>query len=82
MDRLLEHLLKDNKIVDVGEVKITRISLGKTGKVRYLIYLPMQRNYLWGLIHSSGSKIRAFITIPTMDVIKKRDNSKTQENKD
>lgn len=53
------------KVIDVGEVHVSRTSLGKnkTG-YRYLIYLPLSRNYLWKILHERGAKIRVFIEIP------------------
>jgi phosphoribosyl-AMP cyclohydrolase len=64
MDMLVEHLLKNN-VIDVGEVRISRTSLGKSRGSRYLIYLPTARNYLWQAIHTSGAKVRIYIEIAT-----------------
>jgi hypothetical protein len=67
---LATHMLKGQKLVDVGEVRITRTTLGKKQGERYLIYLPMNRNYLWRLLHDLDAKVRVFIEIPE-DVLKK-----------
>jgi hypothetical protein len=56
----------NQRVVDVGEVRITRTNLGKNrpGK-RYLIYLPLNRNYLWEVLHERNVKVRVFIEIPS-----------------
>jgi len=60
-----------HRFVDVGEVRITRSSLGtKRAGERYLIYLPMSRNYLWKVIHEMNAKVRIYIEIPE-EVLKK-----------
>lgn len=53
------------RFIDVGELRISRTSLGKkrVGE-RYLIYLPLNRNYLWRVLHEKGAKVRVFIEIP------------------
>jgi hypothetical protein len=60
------------RIVDVGEVNISRTTLGKKHGERYLIYLPMNRNYLWKTLHELNAKVRVYIEIPE-DVLKKLD---------
>jgi len=60
----------NQKLVDVGEVHITRTTLGSKQGERYLIYLPMNRNYLWKLLHNLNAKVRVYIEIPE-DVLKK-----------
>jgi hypothetical protein len=62
MDELVKQLLKSG-VVDVGEVRVSRTSLGRARGPRYLIYLPTSRNYLWHAIHSSGAKIRVFVEV-------------------
>jgi hypothetical protein len=49
------------RIIDVGEVRITRTTLGKYGGHRFLVYLPTTRNYLWEELHARGRKVRVFI---------------------
>lgn len=66
---LATHMLKQ-KLVDVGEVRITRTTLGKKQGERYLIYLPMNRNYLWRLLHDLDAKVRIYIEI-SEDTLKK-----------
>jgi hypothetical protein len=61
-EELVKRLLKSS-VVDVGEVRISRTSLGKSRGPRYLIYLPTSRNYLWQAIHTSGAKVRIYIEI-------------------
>ena len=70
MDELVEHLLGSN-VIDVGEVKITKTSLGKLQGFRYLVYLPTTRNYLWEKLHAIGRKVRVYIEVPD-DVVKKK----------
>jgi hypothetical protein len=52
------------RIIDVGELQISKTTLGKRGGDRYLIYLPMNRNYLWRLLHNANAKVRIYIEIP------------------
>jgi len=60
---ITEQLLKA-KLIDAGEIRISRTSLGKQGGPRYLIYLPLARNYLWAKIHELGVKVRVYIELP------------------
>jgi hypothetical protein len=60
---LVGHLLKSN-LIDVGEVRLTKTSLGKQGGPRYLIYLPLARNYLWRRLHELNVKVRVYIELP------------------
>jgi chlorite dismutase len=56
----------NQRVLDVGEVHITRTNLGKNRpEKRYLIYLPMNRNYLWKVLHEKNVKVRVFIEIPS-----------------
>jgi len=57
------------RIVDVGELQISKTTLGKRGGDRYLIYLPMNRNYLWRLLHNANAKVRVYLEVPE-DVLK------------
>jgi hypothetical protein len=66
---LLQRVLRGKSIgelIDVGELRVSKTSLGKkrTG-VRYLIYLPLNRNYLWEAIHEKRVKVRVYIEIPS-----------------
>jgi hypothetical protein len=66
---LLQRVLRSKSIgelIDAGELRIAKTSLGKkrTGD-RYLIYLPLNRNYLWGAIHEKRVKVRVYIEIPS-----------------
>jgi hypothetical protein len=63
------HMLKQ-RLIDVGEIHITRTTLGKKQGERYLIYLPTNRNYVWKLLHDLGVKVRVYIEIPE-DVLEK-----------
>jgi hypothetical protein len=51
-------------VVDVGELRISRTTLGKRGGERYLIYLPLNRNYLWRELYERRVRVRVFIEIP------------------
>jgi hypothetical protein len=53
------------ELVDAGELRVSKTSLGrKRHGERYLVYLPLNRNYLWQTLHESGVKVRVFIEIP------------------
>lgn len=58
---IVEAILKSKKVIDVGEVRVTRSPAGD--KERFLIYLPVSRNYLWRLIWDSGKKVRVYIEV-------------------
>jgi len=63
---VLKELLR-SELVDVGEVRIARASPhlgGVPGKERYIIYLPMNRSYLWRVLHDTGEKVRVYVEIP------------------
>jgi hypothetical protein len=53
------------ELIDAGELRVSKTSLGrkKPGE-RYLIYLPLNRNYLWRMLHEGGVKVRVFVEIP------------------
>jgi hypothetical protein len=55
------NLLVSSQLIDCGELAISRSSLGKKKRSgeRYLVYLPLSRNYLWRALH--GRKVRVFI---------------------
>jgi hypothetical protein len=54
-------------LVDVGELSISRTNLGRKGgfQDRYLIYLPLSRNYMWRALHSRRVKVRVYLEIPS-----------------
>jgi len=52
---------RNKKIIDVGEVRVTRSPAGD--KERFLIYLPLSRNYLWKIIWNCGRKVRVYIEV-------------------
>jgi hypothetical protein len=60
---LAEQLLKA-KLIDVGEIRISRTSLGKKGGERYVIYLPLARCYLWRQLRELNVKVRVYIELP------------------
>jgi hypothetical protein len=51
-------------VVDVGELRISKTTLGRRGGERYLIYLPLNRNYLWRELYERKIRVRIFIEIP------------------
>jgi hypothetical protein len=54
------NLLVSGQLIDCGELVISKSSLGKKRKgERYLVYLPLSRNYLWRALH--GRRVRVFI---------------------
>jgi chlorite dismutase len=56
----------NQRVIDAGELRISRTSLGKSNpEKRYLIYLPLNRNYLWKILHEKNAKLRVFIEIPS-----------------
>lgn len=64
---LLIDVIRSQRVVDVGEVRVTKTTLGRSrAGERYLIYLPLSRNYLWRYLHESNAKIRVFIEIPEL----------------
>jgi len=63
MEEFIKHVLT-GRIIDVGEVKITRTALGKYGGYRFLVYLPTARNYLWEELRARGRRVRIFIELP------------------
>jgi hypothetical protein len=73
--RLALQMIKQG-LVDVGEVQITRATASSRSGERYLIYLPMNRNYLWRLLHDMHVKIRVYLEIPE-DVLEKVDKEGT-----
>jgi hypothetical protein len=61
---MIEKILRD-KIIDVGEVRIAKSSLGrKRPGSRYVIYLPLNRNYIWEELHKANRKFKVFIELP------------------
>jgi hypothetical protein len=66
------------RIIDVGEVRIARSGLGrKKLGTRYVIYLPLNRNYIWRELHKTNRKFRVFIEVP-FDVVEAKNNSGTE----
>jgi hypothetical protein len=68
LTRHIDDILKreiSGELIDAGELRISKTSMGrkKPGE-RYLVYLPLNRNYMWRLLHKSGAKVRVFIEIP------------------
>jgi len=72
---IVAHMLKQ-RLIDAGEIHITRTTLGKKQGERYLIYLPTNRNYVWKLLHDLNVKIRVYLEIPE-DVLEKVDKEGT-----
>ena len=67
---IVKELLKA-KLLDLGEVRVARASPNAVrGKPRFLIYLPVNRNYVWQWLHESGARIRLFAELPE-DLAKK-----------
>jgi hypothetical protein len=60
MDELIKRVLNGG-LIDVGEVSITKTRF--RDDFRYLVYLPMTRNYLWEIIYSLKCKVRLFIQV-------------------
>jgi len=53
-------------IIDAGELRISRTTLGKNREAdRYLIYLPINRNYVWRVLHRKNKKVRVLLMIPS-----------------
>jgi len=53
-------------IIDAGELRISKTTLGKRKEAdRYLIYLPINRNYVWRVLHQKGQKVRVYLEIPS-----------------
>jgi hypothetical protein len=60
----LINLLISGRIIDCGELTISRSSLGSKGGLRHLIYLPLNRSYLWKLLNEKKVKVRVYIELP------------------
>ena len=59
----LSDLLRRN-VIDVGEVRVSRTTPDKArGKARYVIYLPISRNYLWEQLYNSKTRIRVYFEV-------------------
>lgn len=58
-------LVIKGELIDCGEVTISRSTPNKAsrGRARYLIYLPLNRNYLWEELWIKKTRIRLFIQI-------------------
>ncbi len=50
------------RVIDVGELKLSRTNL-QGGRHRYLIYLPIRRNYVWEQIYNKGLKVRVYLEL-------------------
>jgi hypothetical protein len=55
---VLINLLISGRIIDCGELTISRSSLGSKGGLRHLIYLPLNRSYLWKLLNEKKVKVK------------------------
>jgi len=62
-NEFLMKLIK-GRIIDCGELSISKTTLGKEKGPRYLIYLPTNRNYLWKLLKEKKGKLRVYIELP------------------
>lgn len=52
------------KVIDVGELRVARTTKDKArGKARYVIYLPINRNYLWEYLYNNKVRIRVYFEI-------------------
>jgi len=61
---VMEGMFSWNDVIDVGELRISRTTPNKAfGKARYVIYLPLSRNYLWEEIHKKRVRCRVFLEI-------------------
>ncbi len=56
------------QVIDVGELKISRTTPDKArGKARYVIYLPLARNYLWQELYEKRAVVRVYLEIVERD---------------
>jgi hypothetical protein len=69
MESLYMEILRRSRIIDVGERRISRTVREYHGRQRYVIYLPVTRNDLWGVLWGRKIPVKIFIEIPE-DVIK------------
>jgi len=51
-------LLKSRKIIPLGYRRISKL-----GEGRYIIYLPVELNYLWEELNKTKEKVRIYIEI-------------------
>ncbi len=64
-----------SKYIDVGELRIARSTPDRArGKARYLIYLPISRNYLWEKLYNSRVVVRVYF-----EVVERGENSEGPE---
>ncbi len=53
-----------NSVIDVGELRVSRTTVDKVrGKARYVIYLPINRNYLWQELYEKKAVVRVFLEV-------------------
>lgn len=63
-ERDLSELVIEGTLLDCGELHVSRSTPDKArGRGRYLIYLPINRNYLWELLWKNRVKVRVFLQI-------------------
>ncbi|ACL11449.1 hypothetical protein DKAM_1123 [Desulfurococcus amylolyticus 1221n] len=62
-DKLLEGLLA-GRFIDVGELRVSRTTPDRArGKARYVLYLPLSRNYLWEKLYESRAVVRVYFEV-------------------
>jgi hypothetical protein len=63
LDKLQPDLIP-GKVIDVGELRVARSTPNKArGKARYVLYLPLARNYLWQELYEKKLRIRVYFEI-------------------
>jgi hypothetical protein len=57
-----------SKYIDVGELRVSRTTPDKArGKARYVLYLPLSRNYLWEKLYESKAVVRVYFEVVERD---------------
>ena len=52
---------KKLKVIPVGERLIVKV--GKGAKCRYMVYLPIELNYVWEVLHREKKKVRVWLEV-------------------
>jgi hypothetical protein len=59
------NLLIAGRLIDCGELLVAKSTLGKKRPgLRFLIYLPSNRNYLWKSLNNAKLRVRVYIELP------------------
>jgi hypothetical protein len=57
-------VIKRSKVLDLGLKRISRTVRNYKGQPRFVIYLPITRNYIWGFLWERKIPVKVFLEIP------------------